>query len=896
MAEDRRKQQAWRSGSARPAFVEPGKKPRGGGKRFAVITLILVVVGVVAGLLIYLRPAPKPIFLGVAVTQYANRSYPPNPWAQQDSDKLREHFEADSAQAFQAQEKKGLLDLLIQLADRTGQSKDKGRPVVALLSAHAISREGKVYLLPGRAEPDNRSTWLSLEDVLGALRRGSGPRLLLLDLARPTADAHAGLLADNVANAIDDELTRIDQAGDLPFLVLTACGKGEVAHASLELQRSVFGFFLEQGLLGHADGWNEKREPDGRVSARELAEYVKAQVAAWAKAMRLPPQTPVLYGKGKDFVLISPKRPFPAVQLPEVIAAYPEWLQKGWQERDKWVAAESNRQAPMTFRELESLLLQSEERWLAADPEDVIKSELAGKTADLVKQRDDLALKSFAPYSIAQARKLGFKDEKAVASAIRPLLERIQSKIPIKPDDLKPLGEKPPEPAPFGAIASQTLAALLEIPDPPPEQIKEFDAILKVFSPPPRFIELAAIRLLVDFDPRVQEKWNDKSLAGVRRLVLSAARASEEAAAFDPRCLPWLKSELSAADVKHREGLIQLTSGGSDARLDGQQKLKDAIEAFDQITQKAQLLERAFQRLEDARVLLPELVRPLGRRPTDPADSQLWSTIVDQVFKLQKLLTPDPSVRLASDDVSSITQQLQVNLVRLRSRFQSPEADRQIRLSNADNGPTADDLRRLMDAALWTGPDRLRLYNTGRDIGQTAAKSAIDQATSLKPGGDSSASGVRRVDDPAWRARLAIDLLRLDGATEVQPLEEALNRASAGGKPADWEHLADAIRKAWAVALPEKYRGLTDLAARERAATAIQAVDLSALPDSPDRPPMESTPELRRRQERELWLWLASERYRKFADALLKIADRPDLAAYANRLEEIGRQLQSRVP
>src|SRR5580700_402820 len=117
MADDRRKQQAWRSGSAKPAFVEPGKKTRGGGKRFAVIALILVIVGVVVGLLVYLRPAPKPIFLGVAVTQYANRSYPPNPWAQQDSDKLREHFESDSAQALQAQEKKSLNDVLTQLAD-----------------------------------------------------------------------------------------------------------------------------------------------------------------------------------------------------------------------------------------------------------------------------------------------------------------------------------------------------------------------------------------------------------------------------------------------------------------------------------------------------------------------------------------------------------------------------------------------------------------------------------------------------------------------------------------------------------------------------------------------------------------------------------------------------------
>jgi hypothetical protein len=122
------------------------------------------------------------------------------------------------------------------------------------------------------------------------------------------------------------------------------------------------------------------------------------------------------------------------------------------------------------------------------------------------------------------------------------------------------------------------------------------------------------------------------------------------------------------------------------------------------------------------------------------------------------------------------------------------------------------------------------------------------------------------------------------------------DRAARENKPAKWEEVGDAIRRAWAVALPEKYRASTELGARVRAGAIVQSVDLSALPESPDRPPAESTPELRRRQFREFWLWLASERYRKAAEAMLKIHDRPDLAAYANRFEETARELQSRTP
>src|SRR5260221_14562183 len=154
---DNRRQQAWRSGNSRPAYVEPGKKSRGVGKRFAVLALILLIIGVVAGLLVYVWPAPKPIALGFAVTQYTNRSYPPNPWARQDSEKLREHF-PDSAQALQGQEEKSLLDVLKQLASRTNERKDKGRPVVVHLSAHAAVHDGNVFVLLAPSDPDNRTS------------------------------------------------------------------------------------------------------------------------------------------------------------------------------------------------------------------------------------------------------------------------------------------------------------------------------------------------------------------------------------------------------------------------------------------------------------------------------------------------------------------------------------------------------------------------------------------------------------------------------------------------------------------------------------------------------------------------------------------------------------------
>src|SRR5262249_31691154 len=161
--------------------------------------------------------------------------YPANAFAQQDGEAIRAHFEGDSAQAAQAQQRQGLLDQVAGAAERSTRAADKGRPVVVHLSAHAVNRGGQVFLLPGLADPDHPASWPGSAEVPAVFARAPTPRLLLLDLARPIADAHAGLLADNVAAALHEELSAAEKGGKLPFLVLTACRAGEVAHASVDL-------------------------------------------------------------------------------------------------------------------------------------------------------------------------------------------------------------------------------------------------------------------------------------------------------------------------------------------------------------------------------------------------------------------------------------------------------------------------------------------------------------------------------------------------------------------------------------------------------------------------------------------------------------------------------------
>ena len=168
MADERKRQQAWRTGaSAKSGPIVTGAKKPGGAKRFVAIALILAVVGAVAGLAYFLWPKPDALFAGVALTQYENRSYAPNAWAQQDNDELRPRFKSDSGAAFQAQEKRSIIGLLGQVADSTNSGKGRNRPVVVLINALATVRDGKLYLLPGPANPDNRKVTRPLEESAG---------------------------------------------------------------------------------------------------------------------------------------------------------------------------------------------------------------------------------------------------------------------------------------------------------------------------------------------------------------------------------------------------------------------------------------------------------------------------------------------------------------------------------------------------------------------------------------------------------------------------------------------------------------------------------------------------------------------------------------------------------
>ena len=125
--------------------------------------------------------------------------------------------------------------------------------------------------------------------------------MLVLDIARPLADPGLGIIQDDVADRVDELLRTIR---DPKLRILSACRPGQVARTSETLGRSIFGYYVEQGLTAGAADANT--DGNNILSVNELARYVADRVDHWARHVRDAQQAPVLYPDGAvDFALMG---------------------------------------------------------------------------------------------------------------------------------------------------------------------------------------------------------------------------------------------------------------------------------------------------------------------------------------------------------------------------------------------------------------------------------------------------------------------------------------------------------------------------------------------------------------------------------------------------------------
>lgn len=874
--------QRWKKATTAPAG---GTLPMSGRRKkaFVLLAVMLALAGAIAAWLFLIRPFREPYFVTIPISEYRARQFPVNALAAQDSAALIRHFPHGKEQ-FESQERQLLIKTLEDLRHRPDEA------VVLHLRAHAISQENEVYLLPSHATPDDSGTWLALSRVIQLFREcPARSKLLILDVMRPIADARLGMLTDDVSERVHQLLKGVD---DPRLLVLCACSPGETSLVAEDLGQSAFGFYLDEGLRGYSDSHNPAGRRDDRISVRELAEFVRNRVERWSVNTRGLRQTPVLVGRGGDFLLatqekgqLRPARDYAPAE------AFPTWLRAGWQLRDEWWQDESYRAAPRVFRQLEATLLRAEQRWRGGVQPERIQDELSLDLKGLKEQvRRALDLPGPQPRTLAQAFPQGFKADPEMADALRVLLARFDQPAPPKPDEADKLRKELEKvrddflqkfkAKPAAEVAGLVFEAAVNDVTPRREKVRLLHEIVRASKPAPRFEELLVVQRLAEW-PEDAGEWPAAAVPRLLRVTREAARLPTGG----PVAVAWARSAIDAADAIRREATALVLMPGPRSRIEmANQRLADAERRYQAASRIIEAIDRARLRRDEALTLLPGYAGYLVSGPEiEPAERRTWEAVVQAVLAIHKVLAQTPGMgELPIEDLVKQTDDLHFQLDKLRRPFRPDAVKKAISPVGQSNPAHYWKLESLLQAPLAAAKDREAVWHRLQALSQELQERASGPI-------DSEAARTRppELGRTFRRARLTLDLFELGGLKDLERLEQQLKKAERTPSDDVWKTLGTQLRVAWAEQMPRQFEKEKDLTAQDRLLRMLHPFD----PD-PKRSPGDTNPnpaaELRRVEARTLWRWLA-QRCRAEARAVARWAGGPGSLFLDESAEEYDR-------
>jgi hypothetical protein len=809
-------------------------------KRKKIFVVLACMVAIALGILAFLRfvnPFHPPAFFAVALTEYAVEDFPVNAFAQRDSAALVECFE-DGTPWHNFQEKRLLqdkLDSLKRIADK---------PVVLYLCGFARVSQGTLYLLPAHAKPGDPASWLAMDDVLRPLREcKAAHKLLILDIFRLTDDPLRATLPDDVAGAFQD-LFQSKEQGNLQ--VFCACSRGQTSLVSEELSQSVFGYYLDQGLRGFADGYNPDRKRDGRVSLQELTEFVQARVERWVRRSRGLRQTPVLLGKGSNFDLVSLERGEPqAKPKAPPLAPYPGSIQDAWQLRDAWLADRTYELAPEEVHRLEMFLLRQEQRWRGHDKIDDIDRDVRVELSALrtkVSQARPEAPSELYSLTLKESRGL-LKTEAALDKEHREALAEVDKALRAAIDgvddktDSKELPKRQMQfamridklmknkPAPE-QILWKAMQVVLDD-DTPCSELAQFKLLVSLLPDQPPSPEMAFLQRLAGFKPD-EKGWPKQRV----QQLLQVFREGEKAHACRPRELPWVRPALAAALAKRLKGDELFFTYDSDKYGQARDLWGEALDKYKDINAQIQAVREAQSVRDEAVRLLPAYLPCLVARYRLSEAGELqrvWTEALKLTRQLDDSLAVPPGDKVLDrgemadqrEALSGVTGRLKGLLRTLREPLREVDPKKVM----ASAGPEDEDnavrrtIRALVDVesilatswpsaaqrkALW-GNRAIFARDLNRKVEALDNTDNEDERITPAPRDAGEISATQLEGERAFRTRLYLGLLKFAGLDKgkLDRLEAMLGK-TAGAKPDPkaWDALAAALGSAWSGQLP----------------------------------------------------------------------------------------------
>ncbi len=616
--------------------ARPGK-PRATRKFRGRVALLFAVVsaGAIVGLILWKKADPKPLFVGIAVTDYEEvRGWPINGFAGQDADALRAAFPGDAVQTVQSQEAEPMLAEIRRLGERT---RGGHRTAVLYLSVFGVADGPGVAVLPAKADPRDAASWLSLAKVIEAAR--TVPALLFFLDVRPVDDPRHGFLGPACRANLHAELTRLAADQLIPFDLFVSCAPAEPPYFSPELKRGAFAFAVEEGLRGRADGWGGGRKPDGDVTADEVIAFAQARVRQWDEWHKAPHFPPTRYGVPKDVRLVSHVGPPGPAPAPESLGPPPIWLTAAWADLDTWRAKTAHQYSPRAFADYRDAVARAELRWLGGVPGPQIEADIAPKVRDWQGRLH--ADSPAGPPVWSLARIAQAPDAKAVAEvekALLPVVRKLRQHPAAKSEEidalLKPLADKEVAPEWLNAAAVHLFNALLTQPDPAADytapQLRDALAGVSAFRTAPEAAkplpaEWHAVRLIADADPEIRNLWD----AGTLPIMLRATAAAEEAVVADPRSAGKIAPLLRQADGDFQTHFVTMFKPGQKAREAALAELKRLADRYREIRLLADADALARQEWDETAAAVRVLAdTPVTNPVHRPEAERVWGELL----------------------------------------------------------------------------------------------------------------------------------------------------------------------------------------------------------------------------------------------------------------------------
>lgn len=274
--------------------------------------LITLGLAVVIGLLVYSGlpgRTTKADFRVIGISPYSDTGIPPNAFGCEDAEAFVNAHAADLIS-----DNKTGSGLRLTLETFSNSSTDNSNLVV-LLSLHgmvAMKEKDSPRALflavnatpdsPFQADPGDESPVVRLDEVLGSLKKSSAQNLLLLiDAGRLGPNWRLGHLSNDLPSQIKSE---VEALGLQNLQVIVSTNVGETSWTMDQSQRSVFSYYVLEGLNGAADGWHTTESgvnqgdatQNQRISCSELASYLQHHVQKWANQHRGVTQSVVWLG------------------------------------------------------------------------------------------------------------------------------------------------------------------------------------------------------------------------------------------------------------------------------------------------------------------------------------------------------------------------------------------------------------------------------------------------------------------------------------------------------------------------------------------------------------------------------------------------------------------------